>query len=332
MTAIISFQELKTKLRKKQFSKVVIVSSAPVLKIISWAVSELKKEVATTLITIPDGERAKEWDFLEVLLSKFIEHRLDRDSLVLALGGGSIGDMVGFACSIYLRGVRYISIPTTIIAQVDSAHGGKTGINFKGYKNQIGVFYPPIAIVIEARFLKSLDKNQFIDGLGEIIKVGFIKDSSIINLVQKNDLSRLKQPPLLGRLITKAIKVKLDLVAADPMENGIRLLLNVGHTIGHAVEIKYKLSHGKAVLIGMLKEFAISEKIGYSKKGLTAELRLLLAHLKLNLHADAYFVDTSAIFHDKKIKGDALLFPVVERIGHARVISIPIKEFLQALS
>ena len=210
-------------------------------KELNWAIKEIGVK-KTNIIFIPDGEKAKEWNELERLLKKFSEFNLDRKSLVVALGGGTVGDMVGFASSIYLRGIRYIQVPTTLVAQVDSAHGGKTGINFLKYKNQIGTFYLPLTVIIDSHFIQTLENEQIVDGLGEIIKYGFIKDISILSLLKKHNLKTLVKSDL-EKIIKNLLKLKEYYISKDFKDGNIRQILNVGHTIGHAIELKYKISH-----------------------------------------------------------------------------------------
>ena len=164
-------EDLKNILKKEKPSNVHLVTSKKIAEKLKWVFQTIGISRAN-IIYIPDGESAKTWNSLKDLLTKFSEKGLDRSSIVVALGGGTVGDLVGFACSIYLRGIRYIQIPTTLLAQVDSAHGGKTGIDFLSNKNQIGRIYEPIAIIVDSRMLKSLAEKQIVDGLGEIIKCG----------------------------------------------------------------------------------------------------------------------------------------------------------------
>src|SRR3990167_5590552 len=232
-----SLKSLKGLLKKEKPSQVIIVTSAKLASKLGWAIKEIglsKKD----LILIPDGEIAKEWEQMQTLLNKFIERGLDRKSIVIALGGGPIGDVVGFASAIYLRGIKYIQVPTTLLAQVDSAHGGKTGINFLHYKNQIGSFYQPLASVLDTRLLTHLPREQVIDGLGEIIKAGLIKDSSILALLKREKAATLMRSRRLKKIIEKSVQVKQYYVARDVKDTGIRQTLNFGHTVGHALELR----------------------------------------------------------------------------------------------
>lgn len=303
-----SLKKITQILRQTDYTKSIIVTSPVLSKKLSWAIKEIgTKEI----VLVPDGEKAKTWNKLEKLLKKFSDLALDRKSLVVILGGGTVGDMVGFACSIYLRGIRYIQIPTTLVAQVDSAHGGKTGINFGGYKNQIGSFYPPTAIIIDHRFLQSLTRAQINDGLGEIIKYGFIKDPSILDDLEKSKIDWYS-------VVQKSIRVKNYFVQRDFKDNNLRQALNVGHTIGHALELKYGLSHGTAVICGMIREFQITEKMYLTKSGVSVRLGNIVHHLNISIPKDIK-ADPLTIRHDKKVLGDSIEFPVVTSVGKVMV-------------
>jgi 3-dehydroquinate synthase len=296
------------------------VTSKKLAKKLNWAIKEIRIP-KSQIILIPDGEKAKNWKELEILLKKFNKLKLDRKSVVIALGGGTVGDITGFAASIYLRGIKYVQIPTSLLAQVDSAHGGKTGINFLGYKNQIGSFYLPIVTVIDARFLKSLSREQIIDGLGEIIKAGLIKDRSILFLLKKHTISTLVGSSDLLKIIKKTIAVKNYFIKNDFKDSGLRQILNVGHTFGHAIELKYKISHGLAVLTGIIKELEFTESQGFTSPLVRRNLLDLLSHLNIKINTKLR-ADWKTIGHDKKIVGDTIAFPVIEKEGKARILKL----------
>lgn len=320
---IYSLQSLNTLLTKEKPSKVCLVTS---YVLVGKLYKEIKsiRSVKIEVILIPDGEKAKEWRELEKLLKKFSEINLDRNAIILALGGGSVGDLVGFAASIYLRGIRYVQIPTTLLAQVDSAHGGKTGINFLGFKNQLGNFRLPIATVVDVSLLKSLSKDQVIDGLGEIIKASLIKDPKIISILKKETLATFLKSPRLLELVKKSITVKLSYTEQDHKDMKDRQLLNAGHTIGHAIELKYRISHGKAVIIGLLQELMLTEALGLSDLSVRAHLNDVLHALGISID-EKMKAEWSAILHDKKIDGKSILFPVIEKIGVSKLAKIDLK-------
>ena len=325
MPVTYSLKSIHQILKTQKPSKVCLVTSEKLSKKLNRAIKEIgiKK---SNIILIPDGEKAKDWNELEKLLSKFINLNLDRKSIVIALGGGTVGDIVGFASSIYMRGIKYIQVPTTLLSQVDSAHGGKTGINFLKYKNQIGSFYLPIATIIDTRFIKSLSKEQIVDGLGEIIKAGLIKDVSILNILNKYNIKTLVKSKGLSKIIDKSIKVKEFFVGNDFKDNKLRQILNVGHTFGHAIELKYKISHGRAVIIGMVKELAFTETLGLTKQSVKINLLNLLKSLGIEINQNIK-VDWKIIIHDKKVIGNKIILPVVEYEGKAKLVSLDMNLF-----
>lgn len=324
-----SLKSIHKILKENNPSKVCLVTSDRLFKKLDWAIKEIDIP-KTNIILLPDGEKSKEWKELELLLKKFSKLNLDRNSVVIALGGGSIGDITGFASSIYLRGIKYIQIPTTLLAQVDSAHGGKTGINFLNYKNQIGTFHLPISTIIDTRFIASLSKEQIIDGLGEIIKAGFIKDTSILNLLKKENINSLAKSKNLKEIVLKSIWVKDFFVSKDFKDSGDRQLLNVGHTIGHAVELKYKISHGKAVIIGMLQELLFTESLRLTSHSVRKNMLNLLKNLGINLDTDIK-ADWNIVLHDKKILGEKIMLPIIEKVGKSKLVTLNLETLKKSL-
>ena len=325
---LFSIKHFKKFLKARKFSSVTIITSKPIAFRLTEIIDLIKKTVGQKLkiIFLPDGEKAKEWKVVEKLLSDLIRFNVDKRGILIALGGGTVGDVSGFAASIYKRGLPYIQIPTTLVAQIDSALGGKTGINFDGFKNQIGTTYDPIAIVVDIKILKTLNNDQTIDGLGEIIKYGFIKDREIIKQLNKETVSSFLSNKSLGKIIHKSIKVKSFFTTADPYEKGIRQTLNFGHTIGHALELKYNMSHGKAVIEGMIRELAITEKLGLTKKGTKQKLEKLLTHLGIAINKKIN-PDWHAIVKDKKVFGDKIILPIVKRVGVSSLVTIRLSDF-----
>lgn len=329
-----SLKSLKAILEEKKPSRVVLVSSDYLISKLDWAIIELKELISSDvkIIQVPNGEEAKEWDTLRGLLNDFTENGLDRKSLVIALGGGSITDLVGFASSIYLRGINYVNIPTTLLGQVDSGIGGKTAINFQGYKNQIGSFYEPIAIIVDVRFLETLNEAQIIDGLAEIIKAGLIKNPSILDIIKSHSFTELKEKPVIEELILKAIKVKEYFISIDPRDNGIRQILNFGHTIAHALELKYGLSHGQAVLIGMVEELRFGERLGETKSEVINYLNEIIRGLNITFEIKKLKIDWESILHDKKVLGSEINLPIVKKIGEAELIKVKLDKLASLIN
>lgn len=318
-----SLKSLKTVLRKEKPSGIIIVSSSTLIKKLDWAIKEMALPNAQ-IVEIPDGEAAKDWAVAEKLLKSFIDCNLDRNGMVIALGGGTVGDVVGFVSSVYLRGVRYVQVPTTLLAQVDSAHGGKTAIDFMDYKNQVGTFYPPIAIIIDQRFVKSLSEEQVIDGLGEVIKAGLIKDPKILDLLKGETTNSLLKSKKLESIIKRSIKVKQYYVNKDFEDNGMRQMLNFGHTFGHAVELKYGISHGRAVIIGMLLELKAFESLKMTPVSVRTKLEILLKSLGIKIDAEMK-IEFESILHDKKVNGEQIYLPIVTSIGKSKMIRLDVR-------
>jgi len=322
MPILKSVNSLRTILKKENPSSVIIVSSKAVIEKLNWAIKEMGLS-RFNIIEIPDGEAAKEWPEAEKIIKKFTDYNLDRNGLVIALGGGTVGDVVGFVASIYLRGVKYVQIPTTLLAQVDSAHGGKTAVDFLGYKNQVGTFYLPIATIIDSRFMKSLPEEQIINGLGEIIKSGLIKDSSILSLLKNETVSGLSESKKLESIIEKTIKAKQYYVNKDYKDIGVRQILNFGHTLGHSIELKYGVGHGRAVIMGMLQELKIAEKLKLTPPSVRDCLETTLESLGIKID-DQMKAEYESILHDKKVDGGQIFLPVISKVGKSRLVKLNI--------
>lgn len=228
--------------------------------------SEMEKVFeSVSVFTVPAGEEYKNLDTIRSILRFLLEQHFDRKDCVAALGGGVIGDMAGFAASVYLRGIPIIQIPTTLLAQIDSSIGGKTGVDFEGYKNMVGAFHMPVLVYTNSSALTTLPDTQFISGLGEVVKSALLGDGDFfIWLMDNRDRIMRRDREALLYLIRKTAGIKVSVVEQDPTEQGVRATLNLGHTIGHAVE-KYKnfeLPHGVCVAIGIAAAAFLSEKKG----------------------------------------------------------------------
>ena len=283
--------------------------------------------VSVNLIGIPGGDISKNISQLENILEECLSFNIDRNSLIIAFGGGVIGDIAGFAASILLRGLDFIQIPTTLLAQVDSSVGGKTGINSSKSKNLIGSFHQPIAVIADIDMLKTLPKREFLAGLVEVIKYGLIYDFKFFQTLENNyrdilDYDQLK----LNEIISKSCEIKSLIIQDDEKENDKRALLNLGHTFGHAIEAfgKYDgtIIHGEAVSIGICLAFKLSSKMGYCP--LIETERVVSFFKKLNLptslqEVQDLHITTSEMFYkfkyDKKNKNDQLTFILNEKIG-----------------
>ena len=288
-------------------------------------IKKLSKSV--NLIDLPGGDKTKNISQLNFILEKSLSFEIDRSSLIIAFGGGVIGDIAGFAASIVLRGIDYIHVPTTLLAQVDSSVGGKTGINSSKSKNLIGSFHQPIAVISDLDMLKTLPKREFLAGLVEVIKYGLIHDVEFFDAIENNykdilnyDQSKLKY------VISNSCKIKYEIIKNDEKENGKRALLNLGHTFGHAIESfgKYNgtIIHGEAVSIGICLAFKLSTELGYCSRSETE--RVFNLFKKLTLPTSLKDIKSLSITplemlkkfkYDKKNKNDQLTFILNKKIG-----------------
>ena len=283
------------------------------------------------LVTLPVGETAKSMNEFSRVISQLVELKCDRSTTILALGGGVVGDMAGFVASSFMRGIDYYQIPTTLLAMVDSAIGGKTGINIAEGKNIVGTIYQPEAVLIDPDILSSLPKEEVFAGLGEVIKYGAIWDKEFLNKIS-SWLENIESFPF-EEAIARSCEIKAEIVSKDERESGLRRILNFGHTIGHALEshLGYgKIRHGEAVALGMKCAGFISEKIGMISKEELSILsytinRLPLPELShLNGNHLMPFIKT-----DKKSEKGVLNFVVLDGLGKATTSTHVTEELIQ---
>lgn len=277
------------------------------------------------VVTLPDGECYKDLERIEQILKGAVEAKLDRRSVMVALGGGVIGDMTGFASSMWMRGIRYIQVPTTLLAQVDSSVGGKTGVNLPAGKNLIGAFHQPCSVLIDADVLKTLPQREVSAGIAEIIKYGFLGDEAFISYLEANmQKLRALEPDTVSQVVAHCCRMKADIVKADEKEGGVRAKLNLGHTFGHAIE---KLTgygqwlHGEAVGMGMIMAADLSQRLGYLNQADVQRLRALVAASGLPTEIpvlkaqDAYEVMQG----DKKSVAGEIRFVTMTQMGESKI-------------
>jgi 3-dehydroquinate synthase len=276
-------------------------------------------------VVLPDGEQHKTFANISRILDVMVANRLGRDCVVVALGGGVIGDMAGFAAACYQRGVDFVQIPTTLLAQVDSSVGGKTGVNHPGGKNLIGAFHQPVAVLADISTLDSLPARELRAGLAEVIKYGLIRDAVFFDWLEANlDALLAREPAALAHAIRRSCEIKAEIVGRDEREQGERALLNLGHTFGHAIEsaTSYKTwLHGEAVGAGMLMAAAMSREIGEMQPHEVARLQHLLERTGLPTAAPDVTADT-AFEHmqiDKKVKSGRIRLVLLRGIGTSYV-------------
>ncbi|MBJ6727456.1 3-dehydroquinate synthase [Geomesophilobacter sediminis] len=277
------------------------------------------------LIELPDGESYKNSATLNLIYDGLIEGGLDRGSFLIALGGGVIGDMAGYAAATYLRGIPFVQVPTTLLSQVDSSVGGKTGINHERGKNLIGAFYQPKAVLIDVATLDTLPEREYLSGLGEIIKYGAVLDGEFFTFLEENAGPLLdRDKAALIRAVACSCAIKARVVSEDEREGGVRAVLNYGHTLGHAVETLTGYGaflHGEAVAIGMIQAARISREFGFCNDDDCARIEALVTRLGLPRQLPVYPADSylEVLSHDKKVRQSGLLFICNAGIGHYKM-------------
>ncbi len=292
--------------------------------------------VACVRIVVPDGEDHKDWATLDTVFDALLEHRCDRQTAVVALGGGVVGDLAGFAAATYQRGVPFVQVPTTLLAQVDSSVGGKTAINHARGKNMVGAFHQPLVVLADTDTLATLPDRELRAGLAEVIKHGAIRDAALFAWLEANVEPLLgRDPEALAHVVKRSVEIKAEVVAADEREAGERALLNFGHTFGHAIEAGLGYGswlHGEAVGAGMAMAADLSARLGLLDGASVDRLRQVLERAGLpvagpRLDADRY-VELMAI--DKKARGGRTPFILLERLGAAVIRSDVAPEAVRA--
>lgn len=304
--------------------KICIVTESTVGPYYAETVAELLKPYAKSVIihTFPAGESSKNLSTVQELYRDLIEHRFERSDLLLALGGGVTGDLTGYTAATYLRGIDFIQLPTSLLAQVDSSIGGKTGVDFDCYKNMVGAFYMPRLVYMNLSTLKTLTDREYFSGMGEIIKHGLIKDMSYYEwLLEKLPQIKERNLDVLEQMIARSCEIKRAVVEKDPKEKGERALLNFGHTLGHAVEklMNFSLLHGECVGLGMLAAAKISADRGLISTELYQSLKDMLLSLDMpvsisDINADAVI---EASKNDKKMEQGRVKFILLKQCQEA---------------
>jgi 3-dehydroquinate synthase len=274
-------------------------------------------------ILVEDGEQAKSWASLERVLDAMLAARLGRDGVVVALGGGVVGDLAGFAAAVYQRGVPFIQVPTTLLAQVDSSVGGKTAINHPRGKNMIGAFHQPAVVLADVTALATLPERELRAGVAEVIKHGFALDAALVEWLETHVEALLAcEPDALAHVVRRSCELKAEVVAADERESGRRAVLNFGHTFGHAIEAGAGYGawlHGEAVAAGMVIAAELSVRAGLLSAADAARLRALVLRAGLPAKGPALAPERylELMAQDKKAARGRMRFVLLERIGHA---------------
>ena len=322
--------------------RVAVVHQAAVAHVVDDLETVLSGSVDVLRIEVPDGEGAKSAEVVVAAWDSLAAKGFTRSDLVVAVGGGAVTDVGGFIAATWLRGVRVIQVPTTLLAMVDAAVGGKTGINVSAGKNLVGSFHPPTAVVCDLSLLDSLPRADYVAGLAEVVKVGFIADPVILDLIESDPAAATTPAgPHTAALVVRAIAVKAAVVGADLHETAAvgpgglgREILNYGHTLAHAIEKheNFGWRHGDAVSVGLVYAATLSRMAGILGADCAARHRTVLESLGLptSYAPDAWPQLRAAMSVDKKTRGGTLRFVVLEGLGRARILSDPAPELLEA--
>ncbi len=318
-------------------SETVIITDNNIADIYGSSFSNFKK------IVINSGENNKNLETVSNIYTKLLDLSCDRHSFLVGIGGGVITDITGFAASTFLRGIGYGFVPTTLLSQVDASLGGKNGVNFMGIKNIIGTFSQPEFVIIDVDTLKSLSMKEFISGIGEIIKYSIISGPDFFNLLAGNLDSIIsgfdkKEPDMLNSLLTgfieQSIKIKADIVEKDEKETGLRRILNLGHTLAHAIEIAENIAHGAAVIKGIKFAADLSTREGFLDAEENRKITLLLELSGVSIVPGVKTEKEKIkeiICHDKKKNRDSIDFVFIKKIGDVFTSNITLKKLMEAI-
>ena len=303
--------------------KIALISDETVDRLYGDAAEAAFAAAGHSVVRMPfsGGEENKTLGTVQSLLSRLLENEFTRSDLIVALGGGITGDVAGFTASVYLRGIRYVQIPTTLLAALDSSVGGKTGVNLAGYKNQIGAFHQPSLVICDPELLRTLSAEQYADGMAEAIKYGVAFDRSLFELIYAtHDISEI---------ISRCVQIKADVVCADEHDTGVRQLLNFGHTVGHAIEkiTDHEFTHGQAVAVGMIVMTRCALRMGFCEQDFLDDLIGCITYHGL---PSAVLVDEKelirAMSSDKKRRGDEITLILPKRLGECRTQTVKLGE------
>jgi len=320
-------------------SSIYIVTNTTVAPLyaerLSKTLATFGKSVRT--ITLPDGESFKDWKNLQTIFDELLKHGADRQTVLVALGGGVIGDMTGFAAASFMRGIRFIQVPTTLLSQVDSSVGGKTGINHPLGKNMIGAFHQPVAVVADLNTLKTLPPRELSAGLAEVIKHGAIADASFLDWIEANTNALLAcDIEAMSHAVLRSCEIKSAVVSADEREGGVRATLNFGHTFGHAIEAGMGYGewlHGEAVACGMVMGAKLSCLLQKITQADVDRLTRIIHAMHLPITAPKFgaerYIELMQV--DKKAEGGQIRYVLLEQIGKAYMSTAPHEAVLETL-
>ncbi|MBE5875267.1 MAG: 3-dehydroquinate synthase [Lachnospiraceae bacterium] len=333
------FHNLSSELEKFEIAnkKLCIITDSRVNLLYSEEVcKELKDKCKEVVVfSFPNGEQSKNLDTVKNIYEFLIQNKFERKDMLLALGGGVVGDITGFVAATYLRGIDFVQIPTTLLAQVDSSVGGKTGVDFDQYKNMVGAFYMPKLVYMNLSVLKSLDDRDYYSGMAEVMKYGLIKNASFYEWIIENMYEiHERDLDVLEDMVVKSCTYKKLVVEKDPTEKGERAILNFGHTIGHAIEkyMNFELSHGECVALGSVAAAYMSWKRELLSMEEYYEIRDMF--VPFNLPISIENIDPEKILEltasDKKMEGNQIKFILLKKVGKAMIDNTVTKEEILA--
>lgn len=327
---------------EKTGNKYAIISDSTVTKLygeqLLKKLNNPREKQKAVLITFSAGEKSKNFRVIEMILDELTKQEFNRNDAIIALGGGVTGDLAGFAASIYMRGIPYIQVPTTLLAMCDSSVGGKTGINLSAGKNLAGTFYQPSAVLIDTTVLDTLPETELLNGLAEAIKHGIIRDKQLFEYIRDNTKKILgRDAEALSKIIVRSCEIKIEIVTADEKEKGLRKILNYGHTIGHALEkiSNHRIRHGQAVALGILLINKVALDKGVLNKKDEQEIKELIRQLKLTgkhiISKNPAYLEKlwQIILSDKKTGEKGIEFVFATEIGKTKTSSTVTKEDLK---
>ena len=303
--------------------KIALITNEQIADLYLSEISQTLNAFDLKTLVLPEGETEKNLETVGKAVEFLSDNGIDRDSSIIAFGGGVIGDITGFVASSYMRGIKFLQVPTTLLAQVDSSVGGKTGVNINTGKNLIGSFYQPSAVIADTRYLNSLEPNRLSEGLAEVIKYGLIRDEDFFKWLSKNTNRILAlEPEFMAHLIERCCQIKAEIVSEDEREGSIRAILNYGHTFGHAIESLTDYSvytHGEAVSIGMVMAASMAERMGMLSQADKKDITNLLESVNLptekpDLNSNDFL---ESMKRDKKVQDGEIRLILLESIGRA---------------
>ena len=323
----------------KSSTTVFIVSNTTVAPLYAKTLTNTLTQLGKTvrLLELPDGESFKDWQHLQLIFDELLAHGADRQSMIVALGGGVVGDMAGFGAASFMRGIRFIQVPTTLLAQVDSSVGGKTGINHPLGKNMIGAFHQPVAVIADLNTLRTLPHRELSAGLAEVIKHGAIADADFLDWIEANTGALLAcDTNAMAHAVLRSCEIKSAVVSADEREGGIRATLNFGHTFGHAIEsgLGYgEWLHGEAVGCGMVMAADLSARLGQIGQADAQRLKRIIASMHLPIAppklGSQRFMELMQV--DKKTEAGQIRYITLGSIGAARIQQVPNATVIETL-